>query len=423
MKYKKLILVLITSFIFASCGEDSIVVQAVPNTFTDTNTNTVTEMSTEVTTETEITETFIRRAELKKIDELDANLDEIFETYYINGLSVAVFVNGEVVYTKNRGYADRENKILANDNTKYRCASISKTVTSLCAMMLNENKLVDIDAPISDIVGLPLDSKSAVNKNTTRHLMTHTSSFCDSAAYNWASSTPFPSLERVLSYGSSFTGDEPGNRYLYSNFGAGLVSAVIECVTGERFYNYAENALFKPLGLDAGYMRTMISDTDNIANIYSGGSLAYNVKTWGRTEKIYDVIPLGQQYLLGQCELIISAPDLAKIGIILAGDGGYDGIQVISPETAEEMSKAYITADDSESYGIGVRINEKIVEGRTIYGHPGQALGMVGGLYFDRSDNTGVAILTNGAYLGVNVDNNMYTINDLIVKAVYEHID
>lgn len=349
------------------------------------------------------------------------NINSICKNNNVVGMSLAVFKQGRIIYTQSYGYADRENRIPATSKTKYRSASISKPVTAIGAMILAEQGMLDLDAPISEIIGVNLDN-NAKFPNTTRNLMTHTSTIGDTGAYLKACETlPFPSLNGLKSFGSIFTANTPGTRYQYSNFGAGLVAAVIESSTKMRFYDYMDENIFDKLGMDAAYIRTHINDTDDIAKIYQGGIFAYNPKTWGRTERIYDNVPLGQQYLIGQCELIISAPDLAKIGIMLAGDGSIDDTQILSAESVKEMSRPYIAADN-QFYGIGLRINKNIVDGRAIAGHPGQALGMVGGLYFDRSDKTGVAILTNGCSIAMQ-DNGVYRINNEIVRAVYENFD
>lgn len=349
-------------------------------------------------------------------EEFIKSIAAICKANEVVGMSVAVFKDGKVIKKYNYGYADRENRIPVSIDTKYRSASISKPVTFIGAMMLAEQGKLDIDAPISKIIGVNLDVGSP--PNTARHLMTHTSTIGDTGAYIKAcEAAPFASLEKLKGYASIFTAYTPGTRYEYSNFAAGLVSAVIESVTKQRFYSYMEENLFDKLGIDAAYVRTHIKDNGNIANIYNDGKLAHTPKTWGRTEKVYDTVPLGQQYLIGQCELIISAGDLAKIGIILAGDGSVDDIKILDGKSVDEMNKPFIS-DSIMSYGLGLRMNDHIVDGRTITGHPGQALGMIGGLYFDRSDRTGVAILTNGCNI-VMQDNGVYRINNDIIRAVY----
>jgi len=390
-----------------------------------TSSETTAETATETSEITETAETAPEprfppdrlSAALYDASEFSQIMDGICKKYNVTGLSAAVFANGEVIYTYNYGYADKEAGIKTCDQTKYRAASISKTVTAICAMTLVEGGELDLDYPVSDIIGINTDRSESV-KNTTRHLLTHTSSMIDTNAYKNALYQRPPRTLKQLLNGDVWSGDVPGTRYAYSNFAAGITGAVIESVTETRFYAYAQENLFGKLGMDAAYLRTLIKDSDNIANIYKNGVLAHNVKTWGRTESFYDKIPLGQSYGLAECEMIISAYDLARFGIVLSGDGTVGGITVLSPESVAEMNEIYIS-DGVNGYGIGLRMNENVIDGRTITGHPGQALGMVGGLYFDSSDGTGAAILTNGCSVGYS-DNGMYAINNAVVAAVYD---
>lgn len=54
--------------------------------------------------------------------------------------SIAISQNGERVYAKSVGYIDLENKIKANENSKYRIGSISKTFTTVLVLKAAEDK-------------------------------------------------------------------------------------------------------------------------------------------------------------------------------------------------------------------------------------------------------------------------------------------
>ncbi|MCL2633062.1 MAG: beta-lactamase family protein [Oscillospiraceae bacterium] len=360
---------------------------------------------------------------LSDTSQITEDLEIISNRYRATGMSVAVFVNGEIIYTFNHGFSDKGANIKTNDDTKYRVSSLSKTVTAVCAMMLVDSGELDLDRTVSDIMGFDMDIYHDT-PNTTRHLLTHTSNIIHCKAYEDAFTYRPPlTIPQMLERGI-WSADIPGSRYNYSNFGAALVGAVIESITNERFYRYADDNLFSRLNMDAGYLRTLITDTDNIANIYKEGELEFSVKTWGRTESLYNGIPLGQSYGLSECELIISASDLAKIGIMLSGDGSVDGVQILSQESVDLMNTVYITTQNKAGYIIGqglqLRIYDYLMDGRVISGHPGQALGTVGGLYFDPADGTGVAILTNGCDL-YSEDNGLYSINNDVLFKVYAH--
>ena len=350
--------------------------------------------------------------------DIAADFINICKNYSTTGMSLAVFKGQDIIYSLSYGTADKAAGIAANIHTKYRIASISKTITAILAMQLVSEGKLDLDADISDYIGFKLRSpafpETAV---TTRHLLTHTSGIFDSNSFETAANTKVaPSLEYVFK-SNCHTGNKPGNTYLYSNLGAGIVSGVIEGAANARFYDYAETKLFDLLGLDAAFIRTQISDTDNIAQIYSGGGLGCNVKTRSTQER-YANIPIGQMYLLGQGDLMISAVDLAKFGIILAGNGTYNGIRVLPADYVDEMNRVQFR-DNNVKRGLALSITDDLVSGREMRGHPGQAYGMVAGLYYDPDDQTGIAFLTNGCSVSKN-SFGIYEINDAIVKYTYQ---
>ena len=45
------------------------------------------------------------------------------------------------------GFADKENKVVVDENTIFPACSISKFITALCVMKLHEQKLIDVDKP------------------------------------------------------------------------------------------------------------------------------------------------------------------------------------------------------------------------------------------------------------------------------------
>lgn len=66
-----------------------------------------------------------------------AKLDNYFNTLETNNKfmgSVAVSKDGEIIYSKTIGFSDVENNVKADENSKYRIGSISKTYTSVLVL-------------------------------------------------------------------------------------------------------------------------------------------------------------------------------------------------------------------------------------------------------------------------------------------------
>ncbi len=347
-------------------------------------------------------------------ESLTKALDKAMTDYYVTGMSVAVFKDNEILYTYGNGFADKENKIPFTDNTRSRVASISKMITSMVMMTLYDQGKITPDSVLSEVTGLPFDAPGK-EKVKLWHLMTHTAGFKDIPDFSENHNTNLKSLLK-----NSHIGCEPGTTYNYTNFGLGTAGAVIECISGEFFFDYADKALFKPLGMDAGYNIEMIKDKESVAKLYEYGVGVTDVQHWGRNRAVYSIGGLGNSCYCAQCELIINVKDLARLGMVMTNDGTLDGVKILSKEAVDLMEKRYFSTPTYDM-GLSVRIYDDLIEGKTIYGHNGMAFGAITGLYYDPVDKTGVAVITNGC--GAYADKNgFYKINKDSLNAAYEYV-
>ena len=107
------------------------------------------------------------------------------KTSSVRGLSLVAFRDKEIVFSFYDGYMDAKKTKLVNANTKYRIASVSKTITGILAMQLQEQGRLDIDKDISVYMGVRVRSPKYPDAViTTRMLMTHTSGVIGGAAYD-----------------------------------------------------------------------------------------------------------------------------------------------------------------------------------------------------------------------------------------------
>ena len=357
--------------------------------------------------------------------EIDAAMDKIFERFKVVGGSIAVFEKGEVVYVHHYGTANIENNLTVSDSTRFRIASVSKAVTALLAETLVDEGKLDNDDDICLLVNEKLrNPRFPEEPITVQQLLTHTSGLIDGQSYQTAiEEMPFKPLEEILDEGNIRSGAKPGTKYTYTNFGMGLVSGVIESASGVRFYDYADEALFAPLGMDAGYVVEKLENKANIATMYnSEGEITAAPSGWKPMWQDYVNVPLGQMYLLGQGELYISARDLAKIGCIMAGDGSVDGVKIISEERLDEMHRVYFTDEKTGvQRGLGVQAFDNVIEGKTLWGHQGTAYGMISGLIYDREEEYGFVVLTNSCYAAKR--KNVFEINRAVIEEFQQYFD
>lgn len=364
---------------------------------------------------------------------LEATLKKISERYKASGVTVAVVKNSAVEWTTSFGYADKEKGIAAKADTAYRIASVSKTAASMMVMTLWDKGIIELDKDISSYLGFTVRNPYHPDIPVTlKNLLSHTSSISDIGTYLKAveAGTGFPALEDMLTPGrpaydpKNFYKYEPGSpNFNYSNFGYGIIAAIVESVTGKRFSDYAREALFEPLNLDASFLPNYIKDQDRVASIYRNGSLSFSRENAFKGEERISKFPVGRLYLLAQGNLYISAVDLAKLMIVLMEGGICEGKRILSKEAVDMMSEVHFSRNNGfiRMYGLGLEITDRLVAGRRLRGHQGRAYGATNEMFCDIADKTGVVFLSNGSK--DKKDFNGYAaIGSGIVNAVYDEM-
>ena len=83
---------------------------------------------------------------------MDQALAEVMEDFTAAAVSVATVERGQLSQSGAWGWAVKDEREMTPD-TKMRVASLSKVVVAMCAMAMEEEGLLDLDAPLSDYWG------------------------------------------------------------------------------------------------------------------------------------------------------------------------------------------------------------------------------------------------------------------------------
>jgi len=141
----------------------------------------------------------------------------------IPGSALLVSRGGELLIERYWGVANRKRAIRATATTLWSIASITKPVTVAAMMALVDRGLLEVDAPLHDVV--PEFKRADV---TLRHLVTHTSGLAGFSRDNLALRKRHAPIDEFI---ASFINEEihfdPGRWHLYSSVGLGLVA---ECI-------------------------------------------------------------------------------------------------------------------------------------------------------------------------------------------------
>lgn len=183
---------------------------------------------------------------------IDTQINSFVEKKAIKGAIVSIVDNGEIVLNKGYGYADEKNNVKVDpQKTTFKLGSISKTFVALAALQLREQGKLDMKAPISEY--LEPDFPKFKYPITMENLLTHTAGFEEKYS-SIVTALEVNETEKEIMQLRDFVRCympaqiyQPGEVYAYSNYGVALAGYVIEKITGQEFYDYAEDNIFKPL--------------------------------------------------------------------------------------------------------------------------------------------------------------------------------
>lgn len=384
---------------------------------------------------------------------LTSQLQQIKNTYNVVGMSVCVTKSNSLVYSGSFGLRDINRNLPVNDSTIYRIASISKYFTAVALMKLYQQGLFSLDADVSTYLGYTLRNPYFPNDVITiRKILSHTASLRDGSGYNtflnasYNQNPPPPLQQLITPSGSYFTSDmfssskAPSDNYFtYANVNYGIIGTLVEKISGVRFDIFCNNNIFQPLGLTASFVINDLPNINNVAVLYrkTGGN-------WVPQADNYNgVMPPPRNltnYIIGSNAVIfspqgglrISANDLSIFMRLMLNGGIYNGTRILNDSTVNLLhNPAWIFNGSNgnnyygifNTYGFGCHRTTDLLQNEILFGHPGEAYGLISDLYFSKIKNYGIVFITNGGQWGNGNYSGWYNIEEDIFNACYSHLD
>ena len=232
-------------------------------------------------------------------------------------------------------------------------ASMSKAITSVAAMQLVEQGRIGLDEPLSDrvpeLAGIQVlegfDDAGAPRLRaprrpiTLRHLLTHTAGFTydiwnqDMGRYQQYAAVPGIIECKNLTLQTPLVFD-PGERWEYG-VNIDWVGKTVEQLSGQSLEAYFKEHIFGPLGMnDTGFV-IRPEQRSRLASMHvrqPDGSLV----------AIPFEITQEPEFYMGGGGLYGTGPDYLKFERMLLGGGRLGGVQVLRPDTVQEMSRNQI---------------------------------------------------------------------------------
>ncbi|WP_370510535.1 serine hydrolase domain-containing protein [Paenibacillus odorifer] len=211
---------------------------------------------------------------------IDRVIDRTLADKRLVGAVIKVMIDGELVYSRAAGFADREIGRLIREDALFRLASVTKPIVSTAALVLVAQGRLQLDDRVDR--WLPEFQPRLQNGEfatlTIRHLMTHTAGLSyrffqeekgsyQSAGVSDGMDQPGITLEenlrRLASVPLLYT---PGTEWKYS-IATDVLGAVIAKVTETPLSEAVHSLVTKPLGMsDTGFIAV---DRERLATSYA----------------------------------------------------------------------------------------------------------------------------------------------------------
>ena len=301
--------------------------------------------------------------ELSELPRMDHAIDSFLNFWGLHGASLSIVRNDSLLYARGYGWADADTRMTAD--VRLRLASVSKLLTAIGIMRLQEEGKVFLETPVFGPFGVLKEYDACIRDDrfyeiTVEHLLRHQGGFSTRGGdvmFNTARfmqlhgikeppSTDFlvrKELARRLAF-------EPGTYQEYSNFGYLLLSLVIEKASGMSYEDFMQKEVFGPAGcrhfaLGGDYLRDRLpGETRYYMHPDAEPGPSFD-GLYASAEKCY-----GGNYisgLYGAGGWIGSTVELARLVCSIDGRGPVPDI--LEPFSVEQMTHYF----DADTYGLG----------------------------------------------------------------------
>ena len=224
-----------------------------------------------------------RLTQAAAIRALDARAAELAAQGKLSG-AMLIARKGAIIYSHSWGLADRAKDIPNTLDTKFRLGSDNKMFTAVAVLQLVAAGKVSLDGKIGDY--LPdYPNKEVAHTVTVRMLLTHSGGTGDifGPEFDKNRLKLKTNEDYIALFGPRAPTFKPGTSEAYSNFGFIILGSIVQHVSGEDYYDYVRNHIFRPAGM---------TNTDSLPEDVAvpGRAVAYTFKD-GKWVDAADTLP------------------------------------------------------------------------------------------------------------------------------------
>ena len=287
--------------------------------------------------------------------------------------------NGRTIFSGAYSLADREKKIPNTLNTQFRIGSMNKMFTAVATLQLVQAGKIKLTDPL--IKFLPdYPNKDLATKVTIHHLLTHTGGTGDFFGTEFDKHRlELKTLsDYVTLYGKRDLEFEPGSKWSYSNYGFLLLGLVVQSASGQDYYDYVHDLIFKPAGMDS---TASLSESDSVPSRSVGYT---HGEDNGPLRPNTDTLPLRGTSAGG---------GYSTVGDLLRFAEAITGHKLLDAAHTELLTTGKVDRPGGEKYAYG--FGDRTENGVRSFGHGGGAPGMNGDLVIYPQSGYVIAVLAN----------------------------
>jgi CubicO group peptidase (beta-lactamase class C family) len=327
------------------------------------------------------------------------------------GLAVATVVahtdEAEIVI-EHAGFAALADGREVELDTAFMWFSITKLFTATAIMQLHERGLLDIDAPVRDLLG----EEFAIGDDryrpvTARDLLSHSSGLGSPRVWSRAhpAGTARASVREQLAEMFAEHGPRlrypPGQGQRYSNLGFLVLGRMIEVADGRDYQTYIRAEILDPLEMTrTGFDWAPLLDDAAIGHSRKGDFFTTLAKSVADPAVFDEPLPRWETTVPFELEgtpyggLIGTAGDLAKFVAAHLEQGAWKGRRILSPSSVQAMQTVQ---RDGRGHPLDFALgwHTQLIDGERYFNHMGKGGGFRPEVRLWPSRRYGIVILTN----------------------------
>jgi serine beta-lactamase-like protein LACTB, mitochondrial len=256
------------------------------------------------------------------------------------GVSVAVGIDGDLVWAEGFGWANLETKVRVTPVTRFRTGATSVPLASAAVGLLLETDRLKLDDEIQKYVPAFPKKQWPV---TLRQVMGHVAGLVkDQGDEEPISERCDQTTDALRRFAENKLLFEPGTKFRYSSYGWILMSAAIEAAAGESFFSFLRTQIVEPLKMDG---TRADSSTEPIADL----ATFYHPRFGGNPRYGPELAREGDYSCFAGAGGLLSTPsDLVRFGLAVSSGTLLQPATVALLQTPQRL-----TSGEETGYGLG----------------------------------------------------------------------